>query len=242
MRNIKLTLEYDGTDFCGWQWQPNVRTVQETLQNALSGLLEETPKLCAAGRTDAGVHAVGQVSNFKNSTKLDVNSIRLGLNRLLPDDVVVVDAQDVSENFHARHDAIKREYRYVISKRRRALGREFSWYCPYDLNVGQIQKATKVLIGRHVFKAFSRQVANEEHYLSNVESLVWQDNPDEMILRICANRFLHNMIRIIVGTLIDVGRGKMTLEQLAEVLESQDRDNAGATAPAKGLTLETVYY
>lgn len=242
MRNIKLTLEYDGANFSGWQWQPRDRTVQGTLQHAIAKLLQETPKIYAAGRTDAGVHALGQVANFKTASALDLNSIRSGLNSYLPSDVVVLEAEEVGTDFHARYSAVKRVYRYVISKRFRAIGRNYSWFCKYDLDLEKIRQASRHLIGEHVFAAFCRESEEEPHYLSSVESLNWSETEDEVILQICANRFLHSMVRIIVGTMVDVGRGRLHPDQVKNILESRDRNRAGFSVPPQGLFLERVYY
>lgn len=242
MRNIKLTLEYDGTDFNGWQWQPSRRTVQGTLQSAVDNLVQESPKLYAAGRTDAGVHALGQVVNFKTNTILDLASIRQGLNSYLPSDLVVLNTEEVDEGFHARFDAEKRKYRYVISKRPLAIGRQFSWFCKYDLDFSRMQKASNFLLGEHVFSSFCKETEDEEHYLSNVERAVWQEDENQATFEICARRFLRHMVRVIVGTLVDVGRGRLEPGEFKEILESKDRRRAGTTAPAKGLRLERVYY
>ncbi|MFQ5824848.1 MAG: tRNA pseudouridine(38-40) synthase TruA [bacterium] len=242
MRNIKLTLEYDGTNFCGWQWQPKGRTVQDTLQCSLKELLQESPTVIASGRTDAGVHALGQVVNFKTENTLDLNSICLGLNSFLPSDITILQAEEVDEKFHARFDAVKRKYRYVISKRPKAVGRYYSWFCKYDLNLDKIKKASEVLIGEHEFFAFSRANDEELHYLCNLESARWKETEEEIILDICANRFLHNMVRIIVGTMVDVGRGKLAPEEMKNIMETRNRDRAGFTAPPQGLFLVKVYY
>ncbi len=242
MRNIKLTLEYDGAHFCGWQWQPTGRTIQGALENAIEKLLQEKPKIIAAGRTDAGVHALGQVVNFKTESTLDLNSIRLGLNSYLPNESIVIKTEEVDEKFHARFAAIKRKYRYVISKRPRAIGRQYSWYCKYSLDLDKIKTASGYLIGEHVFAAFSKKIEDESHYLSNVESVDWQDTHDEIIMEICANRFLHNMVRIIVGTMVEVGRGRLKPEVIKNILGTKDRDKAGNNVPPQGLFLEKIYY
>lgn len=242
MRNIKLTLEYDGTDFCGWQWQPKGRTIQGTLLSSLKELLQESPVVTAAGRTDAGVHALGQVANFRTENTLNPNSIRLGLNSFLPSDVRILEAEEVDETFHARHDAVKREYRYVISKRPKAVGRQYSWYCRNNVDLDKIKKATEYLIGEHVFAAFAKPNAEEPHYLCNVDSTLWKETEDDIIFEICANRFLHNMVRTIIGTMVEVGRGKLAPVEIKNILESRNRHRAGFTAPPQGLFLVKVYY
>lgn len=241
-RNIKLILEYDGANFSGWQWQPKDRTVQATLQHAVSKLLQEMPKIYAAGRTDSGVHALGQVANFKTASDLDLIAIRLGLNSYLPPDAVVLKAEEVDDAFHARYSAVKRVYRYVISKRFRAITRNYSWFCKYALDVELMRAASGHLIGEHVFTAFCRESEEEPHYLSKVESLEWTETEDAVMLQICANRFLHSMVRIIVGTMVDVGRGRLKPDEVKNILDSRDRNRAGFSVPPQGLFLERVYY
>ncbi|NIR52776.1 tRNA pseudouridine(38-40) synthase TruA [candidate division KSB1 bacterium] len=242
MRNIKLVLEYDGTNFCGWQWQPKGRSIQGTLQDAIRRLLQKKTKITASGRTDAGVHALGQVANFYTESSLGVNSIRLGLNSYLPRDVVVLHVEEADAGFHARYDARRRKYRYIISKRPRAIGWQFAWYCKYALDLERIRAAAAHLVGQHTFSAFCKPRKNESHYLCKVEKIEWRETPDEILMGIEANRFLHHMVRIIVGTMVDVGREKMKPETVKAILESQDHSNAGSVAPAHGLFLENVYY
>lgn len=242
MRNIKLVLEYDGTDFYGWQWQPKGRTVQGTVQSALKQLLREKVKLIAAGRTDAGVHALGQVANFRTRSELSEETIRQGLNYYLPHDVVVVEAAEVEDAFHARYSAVKRTYRYKISTRPRAIGRQFFWRCPYELDVEKMREASACLRGEHVFTAFCKPNKEEPHYLCNVETAEWREEEDTVVFEITANRFLHHMVRILVGTLVDVGRGKLRPDEVQAILESGDRHRAGFVAPAAGLFLTKVHY
>lgn len=235
-------MEYDGTDFSGWQWQPNVRTVQAVVEGALKEMLRETPRVVASGRTDAGVHALAQVVNFRTERSINPESLRRGLNSLLPRDVVVKDAEEVDDGFHARYDAVKRQYRYVIAKRMRALGRQYAWFCKYNLDLQNIRRASEYLIGEHVFSAFSRAIVDEKHYICNVKSIDWQESGDDITFEICANRFLHNMVRIIVGTLVEVGRGQLTANQVEQILQSRDRNMAGLTVPPHGLFLKRVFY
>lgn len=242
MRNIKLVIEYDGTDFLGWQWQPEGRTVQRELQSALKQLLQDTPKVYAAGRTDSGVHALGQVVNFKTGQRLDLHAIQAGLNSYLPSDVRVLSAVKVDERFHARFSAVGRVYRYVISKRQRAVARQYSWFCKYELDVSLMKEASQFLLGTHNFQAFSKRNEEESHYLSRVERLHWEDAGDELVMEIEANRFLHNMVRIIVGNMVDVGRGRLSPVKLREILENGERMHAAVKTPPHGLSLVKVNY
>ncbi|MFQ5648834.1 MAG: tRNA pseudouridine(38-40) synthase TruA [bacterium] len=242
MRNIKLVLEYDGSKYYGWQWQPRGRTIQGELQRSLQKLLQESTKVIAAGRTDSGVHALGQVVNFKTENTLDVPSIRLGINSYLPGDVRVLSAVQVHDTFHARFDARSRVYRYVISKRPRAVGRQYAWYCKYLLEVAEMKRASSHLLGSHRFTAFSRVIEEEPHYLCEVYSLCWKETNDEIEMEICANRFLHHMVRLIVGTMVEVGRGKLTPGRVQEILASGSRKDAGSAVPPQGLFLVSVNY
>ena len=242
MRNIKLVLEYDGTDFCGWQLQPKERTVQGVLQSCLKQLLRESPTVHASGRTDAGVHALGQVANFKTKTKLTLDSIQNGVNSYLPADVRVLSVEEAGEEFHSRYDAVKRTYRYVIAKKRLAVGRQYSWFCKYKLDLSKIRSASEFLIGKHSFEAFAKLNEEEKHYLCNVESVRWQESEEDFSFTISANRFLHHMIRIIVGTMIDVGRGKLLPGDIKDMLASGDRKRAGSVVSAHGLFLVRVDY
>ncbi|MCH7673705.1 tRNA pseudouridine(38-40) synthase TruA [candidate division KSB1 bacterium] len=242
MRNIKLVLEYDGTDFCGWQLQPKDRTVQGVLQSSLKQLLRELPTIYASGRTDAGVHALGQVANFKTENQLTLDSIQNGVNSYLPADVRVLSVEEAGEEFHSRYDAVKRTYRYVIAKKMLAVGRQYSWFCKYKLDLSKIRSASEFLIGKHSFEAFAKLNEEEKHYLCNVESVRWQESEEDFSFTISANRFLHHMIRIIVGTMIDVGRGKLLPGDIKDMLASGERKRAGSVVSAHGLFLVRVDY
>lgn len=242
MRNIKAILEYDGADFNGWQWQPKGRTVQGVLQSSLERLIRESPKVISAGRTDAGVHALGQVVNFKTETRLKPQQIKSGLNSYLPDDIRVLEVQEVPQQFHARHDATKRFYRYVISTRPKAIGRQYAWHCRYALDLGKMKTAASFLPGSHVFKGFAKLIENEPHYLCDVESAQWIDSDDRLVFEISANRFLHHMVRMIVGTLVEVGRGKYAPEYVKQILDVKELQRVIVVAPPQGLFLVKVYY
>jgi tRNA pseudouridine38-40 synthase len=242
MRNVKLVIEYDGTNFCGWQRQPNVRTVQEELERSLSNIAQETVILNSSGRTDTGVHALGQVANFKTQSLLPIKTFVSGGNAFLPSDVRILEAQDVEMDFNARYSARSRCYRYAISKRPVAIDRNYAWYVSAPLDVMALQKASDYLIGEKDFQSFCQAKADVSHYICNVVSAVWKEEADRLLFEIIANRFLHNMVRIIVGTLVNVGRGKNTSEMVLEILAARDRCLAGSTAPARGLFLVRVNY
>lgn len=242
MRNIKLVLEYDGTNFHGWQYQPDLRTVQGEIQTTLKTIFRSDMNVIGAGRTDTGVHARGQVANFLIEHAMPVNTITAALNGNLPRDIRIISAKEVAENFHARYDAIKRHYSYTITRQEKALNRFYVWCHKSELNVEKMQQASEYLLGEHDFKAFCHADESANHYRCFVEKVVWEQKQELLILNIIANRFLHNMVRIIVGTMINVGRGYTAVEQLTQILKSRDRKKAGPTVPAKGLCLEKVYY
>jgi tRNA pseudouridine38-40 synthase len=242
VRNIKLTLEYDGTDFCGWQYQPQQRSVQGELESALGRLTQQKVVVTAAGRTDAGVHALGQVANFHTTSALPMQVFLRGTNALLPYDVRVLDAEEVPDSFSARYSASSRTYRYVISENLRAIGRHYAWHQPAALDIGAMQEAAAALQGDHDFESFCQAGAGLDHYRCLVHHAEWREAGDEFIFEICANRFVHNMVRIIVGTCVEVGRGALTPRAIADILSAQDRRSAGRTAPAHGLFLLRVVY
>lgn len=242
MRNIKLVIEYDGTDFIGWQQQLEDRTVQGELMKALQNLSQESPTIYGAGRTDSGVHALGQVANFKTGSSLSENSIKKGLNFYLPRDINVISAEEVGDKFHARFSAKNREYRYCIARRMKPIGRKYSWFCKYDLDLDKIKQASEHLIGGHVFSAFSKYSEEEKHYLSDVKYIEWREENEEITMEICANRFLHNMVRIIVGALVEVGRGKLQPTDIKKILKNGKRENVCFTVPPHGLFLYRINY
>lgn len=242
MRNLKLTLQYDGTDFCGWQLQPRGRTVQGVFEAAAARLFQKPVRAVASGRTDSGVHALAQVVNLKTENPLGLSKIRLGLNRYLPPDVRVLHVEEAEASFHARFDAVRRVYEYRITTVPVAVGRQYTWFCRYRLNVHDMAVAAEFLQGDHVFEAFSKINPEEEHYRCVVESAAWKASGTTLFFEICANRFLHGMVRLIVGTLVDAGRGKIPPAFVGEILASRDRSLAGAAAPAQGLFLKEVMY
>jgi tRNA pseudouridine38-40 synthase len=241
-RNIKLEIEYDGTDFHGWQIQPNLRTVQGEIQEKLETILGHNVNLIGAGRTDVGVHAWGQVANFKTTSELDKKSIINGLNGLLPDDIVIKKAQDVNLNFNSRYDAKSRLYKYRIHLGRTAILRNYVWKVSYSLNLENIFEATERIEGEHDFSSFCVAESTKDNNVCNVFSANWEKSGDELIFKIEADRFLHTMVRSLVGTLVEVGRGYFSVSDFVNIMEAKDRKKAGPTAPACGLYLAEVKY
>ena len=243
MRNIKIIIEYDGTDFVGWQRQANGRSVQEELEKILRMLTDEYVTVTGAGRTDAGVHARGQVANFKIESPISVNDLHRALNGLLTDDIAVHSAEEVPENFSARYSARERLYRYFISRSSTAIERKYCWQLSYPLNVDVMNQACALIRETTNFQSFCKANSGVEDYLCNILEAEWKSpSPRQLIFSIRANRFLHGMVRAIVGTIVDVGREHITLEEFKEIIHAKDRRKAGMAAPPQGLFLEEVVY
>ena len=241
-RNIKLEIEYDGTDFHGWQTQPKLRTVQGEIQEKLKTILRHEITLIGAGRTDAGVHALGQVANFKTDNQLDGESILEGLNGLLADDVVIKKVQEVDPGFHSRYGATGRLYKYRVYRGKTALLRRYAWEVLYSLNLDEIRDATEEIQGEHDFSSFCVAESAKENNVCGVTDATWEQSGDELIFRIEANRFLHTMVRSLVGTLLEVGRGYFSVADFVDIMKAKDRRKAGPTAPPRGLYLVEVKY
>ncbi len=243
MRNIKLVLEYLGTNYHGFQKQPGLITIQSELERVFSLLLREKISVTAAGRTDAGVHARYQVVNFKTSSMMELLRFKWSANTLLPYDIVVTSAQDVDLSFNARWFAVAREYTYYLLNRSHASAFKAEWTYFYarPLDVKAMNKAVKYLRGMQDFEAFTSSLPRK-HYIRNVYATECARIDDMIEVRIEANSFLHNMVRIIVGTLIQVGTGQRSPGDMRKILESKDRSLAGPTAPARGLVLTGVRY
>lgn len=252
MRNIKLTLEYDGTEFCGWQVQKvkskkekrKNRTIQGELEKALSKILNKKIKVIGSGRTDSGVHALGQVANFKTNSKLPLKNIQKALNGILPQSVAVIKIEEVPLNFHARFDAKSKTYRYSIlnSQFNRPLLNNHFHRVPYPLNFPLMKKEIKCLKGRNDFKSFQASDKKERSSVRVISKINLSKKVNLIFLDVTANGFLYNMVRNIAGTLLEIGRGKFPPGSMKKILRAKNRKLAGPTAPAKGLTLREVKY
>ncbi len=244
MRNIKLTLSYDGTDFNGWQTQPGFRTVQETLENAIAALTSERIRVNASGRTDTGVHAVGQVVNFYSDTRHSPEVLVRAINAQLPPDVVVAEAADMPEDFDANRDAKRKLYRYVIHDGPvpNLFLRRYYHHSSHRLDDAAMRRAAEPLRGRHDFHSFETGWPNRTSSVRTITHLALSRMRDWIWLDVEADGFLYNMVRAIAGTLMNVGRGYWPEAQVAEILKAEDRREAGPTAPAQGLFLMRVSY
>ena len=245
-RNIKIILEYDGTNYHGWQSQSGSAsaTIQETLERALKELTGEDVKTYASGRTDAGVHALGHVVNFRTEKRIPSEAWAPALNHLLPEDIRALSSEDVPEDFHARYSATGKIYRYVILNRHApsALHRSRAWLVERKLNLSAMRRAAGVLIGKHDFSAFRSSACGAKTPVRKLTALAIMKRGDFVEILLEADAFLMHMARNIVGTLVDVGLGRYTMDAVKQMLSSCNRSKAGRTAPACGLYLVRVLY
>jgi tRNA pseudouridine38-40 synthase len=244
MRNIKLTISYDGTDFHGWQRQAGLRTVQETLEEAIKRLTLECAPTTASGRTDAGVHALAQVAHFLTTSQLSTDTLVRGLNAFLPPDLRILEAEDKPQAFHATLDARSKRYRYVIDNEPIAnpFQLRYCWHVRRPLDETAMDRAGQFLRGRHDFHSFETDWPNRMSSVRTILDLCVVRSGDFVTIEVEADGFLYNMVRSIAGTLVWVGLGKRPTEWVAEVLAAEDRVAAGPTAPARGLFLVEVRY
>ena len=244
MRNLKLTIEYDGTSYAGWQTQAGRPTIQQTLEDAVHRITGERVHVQGSGRTDSGVHALGQAANFRTHAKIPAAKLRLALNALLPPDIVVRRVREAPPDFHAQFDARWKTYRYTILNDRvpTALDRFFCHQVPVPLDVRAMRRAARSLVGRHDFQAFRSEGWREKDTVRTIRRLTIAKTGRYVHLTVEGNGFLYNMVRAIAGTLIDIGRGKRPPEDMQKILASRDRKQAGPTAPARGLCLISVKY
>lgn len=243
MENIKLLLEYDGTNYVGWQVQPNGPSIQAELEKALGQILQKPVVTVAAGRTDAGVHARGQVVSFNIPKSVPLPQLVKSLNGHLPEDIVVLSIDSVSPDFHARYSALWRVYRYCLAFRPTAIQRNYSWYVGgYDIDERLLQACANSVIGDWDFSSFCKRDTNVDHFRCTVEKSQWTQSGSGIVYEIRANRFLYGMVRALVGTMVEVARGYREFTTFAEILAAKDRTKAGMAAPAKGLFLEEIIY
>ncbi|HXJ48463.1 MAG TPA: tRNA pseudouridine(38-40) synthase TruA [Candidatus Acidoferrum sp.] len=250
MRHIRLVVEYDGTELCGWQRQANGPTVQGHLEAALGKLLAHEVTVTGASRTDAGVHARGQVASFRTERTIPLHGVRRGLNSLLPPAIAVTSASEAADDFHPRFSATGKHYRYLVFTRgdRSPLWRSRAWHHPGGLDLAAMRQAGGALIGEHDFAAFRAAGCTARTTVRHIEEIAIGEagdaasDPHLVAIDVRGNAFLRNMVRIVVGTLVEVGEGRRPVGQVAEILASRDRTQAGLTAPAHGLELVSVRY
>ena len=244
MRNIKLTIEYDGTNYVGWQRQKNGKSIEETIEKAIREITGEEVRINGSSRTDAGVHAKGQTANFSTTSKIPGQKFSSAINSKLPNDIVILDSLEVNGDFHSRYSSLGKKYSYKILNRKQqpAYLRSFVEHCPYELNYTLMVNASKAFLGSHDFTAFKSTGSSVKTSVRTIRSIELTKKEDLITLNIEGDGFLYNMVRIIAGTLIDVGRGKIPYDSIPDIIDSKDRNRAGKTAGASGLCLEKVYY
>ncbi|MCI9122910.1 MAG: tRNA pseudouridine(38-40) synthase TruA [Eubacterium sp.] len=244
MKRIKLTVAYDGTNYHGWQVQPNGITIEEVLNQALTKLLKEPITVTGASRTDAGVHALGNVAVFDTDTRIPPDKISYALNQRLPEDIVIQDSCEVSPDFHPRHCDSRKTYEYKIVNRTfpLPLRRHDTLFFYRALNVENMRRAADYFIGTHDFKSFCSVHTQAETTVRTIYELTVAKEQDILTIRVCGSGFLYNMVRILAGTLLQVGTGERQPDQIPAVLEACDRMAAGPTAPAHGLTMVGIQF
>ena len=240
----KLTLSYDGSLFCGWQRQSDSPSVQQTLENALGTLLREEVQVTGAGRTDAGVHALRYVAHFDSHSDFDCGLLCRKLNAILPASVAVHSVENAAPDFHARFDAVRREYKYYLHRSKDPFAGRYSYLYAYpELDLDVMNKAASLLVGTHDFSSFEKVGSDNKTSVCTVYEAVWEAaDSDHWCFTIAADRFLRNMVRAIVGTLLEVGRGKRSVGSITTLLESRDRCSAGESVPGHALFLSGVEY
>jgi len=237
-----LTVEYDGSQFNGWQIQVGVSTVQETLEAALSRVANHPVRVTGAGRTDTGVHAEQMFAHFDTAQNIDTEQLSYKLNAFLPQDIAVKNIHPVLDTAHARFDATARSYRYFIHRHKNPFLNDFSWYLQKDLDLDLMNQAAKLLLQYEDFKSFSKTHTDVKTYLCDVKEAYWQQTDNQLIFNITADRFLRNMVRAVVGTLVEVGLHKLTRADFEQIIEARNRSKAGFSVPAKGLFLTKIMY
>jgi len=244
LNNYKLIIQYDGTDYAGWQIQKNANSVQQEITNAVNTILREEVNLIGSGRTDTGVHALGQAANFRTEQELDKPRFLLSLNSVLPYSISVTKIDKVDESFHARYDAKSRSYIYLISKIKSPFYKKYSLFVPgfdrYDF--GKLKSHSKLLLGEHDFTSFSRKISETENKNCVIKHIGWRNQKHLVIFYIEANRFLHGMVRTIIGTLIHSVKAELNEDFIVNVFNDKDRESAKEAVAAKGLFLFKVRY
>jgi len=244
-KNFKIIIEYDGTNFFGWQKQPDTKTVQGEIEKALTLILNQKIKITGSGRTDAGVHAMGQVANFHADTNILPQKIKAALNSLIKDPIVIRDCHLVADSFHARYNAVSKEYHYFILNRQdpRAIARMYQWHIKFPLDIKAMTQCCKAITGVFDFKSFEntgspRSSTIRQVFFANISQL----NHQRLVFKICASGFLKYMVRNLIGTIVLAGLNKISIDGFNQILEAKDRSLAGQTAPSHGLFLKKVNY
>ncbi|ENY8714437.1 tRNA pseudouridine(38-40) synthase TruA [Clostridioides difficile] len=243
MRNIKIKIQYNGKNYCGWQKQPDSLGIQGTIERAIYDITKEETSLIGSGRTDSGVHAIGQIANFKINSGISIENIPTALNAKLPKDISVIEACEVNDDFHSRYSAKGKTYKYLVynSKFRNPILSEVSYQVKYELDFDKMCSEAKSLLGTHDFKGFMSSGSSVKDTVRTIYDIDISKKDDLITFEISGNGFLYNMVRIIIGTLVDMGRGRIN-EPFLDIIQSKTRSRCGHTAPAQGLFLKKVHY
>lgn len=244
MRNIKLTIEYDGKEYNGWQKQPNHLNIQGEIEKAIESIIREKVELIGSGRTDSGVHAFGQVANFKMESEFPIEKMATAINSKLKKSIRIIKAEEVPLEFHSRYHCHKKTYSYIIdnSEQGTAIYRNYAYHVSKQLDITAMQKAAKYLIGEHDFSSFKSSGTSSKSSVRIIYDAKVTKEQERVIISLTGNGFLYNMVRIISGTLVQVGIGDTKPEEIKNILEAKDRTKAGKTLPAQGLFLMHVDY
>lgn len=244
MRNIKLEIEYDGKDYQGWQKQPNKLNIQGEIERAIQNITGEEVDLIGSGRTDAGVHAFGQVANFKINSEFSIEKMAVAINSQLKQSIRIKKAEEVSEDFHSRYHCHQKTYSYIIdnSEQGSAIYRGLTYHVAQPLDIDGMQKAANYLVGEHDFSSFKSSGTSSKSSVRTIYKAQILKEQDRVVIMLTGSGFLYNMVRIISGTLVEIGLGNMKPEEMLTILEAKDRQKAGKTLPAHGLFLMSVDY
>lgn len=244
MRNIKLTIEYDGKEFNGWQKQLNKLNIQGTIEKVISDITKEEIELIGSGRTDAGVHALGQVANFRTNSTIPIEKFAIAINSRLKKSIVIKKAEEVPDRFHSRYNCKQKTYRYVInnSETGSAIYRNLEYNIKMPLDVNKMQEAANYFVGEHDFTGFKASGTSSKSSVRTIYKAEIRKEGDRIIIELTGNGFLYNMVRIISGTLVDVGLGKIMPDDIENIIKMKDRSKAGKTLPPQGLFLVKVEY
>jgi len=244
MRNIKLTIEYDGKGFNGWQKQPNKLNIQGEIEAVIEGITGEKVELIASGRTDAGVHSFGQVANFKTNSTIPIDKFPIEINSKLKKSIIIKSAEEVDERFHSRYNCKQKTYKYVINNNDfpSAIYRNLEYHIPQKLDVNLMKKAIKYFEGEHDFAGFKASGTSSKSSVRTIYNAEIKEENNRICIYLTGNGFLYNMVRIVSGTLVEVGLGKIKPEEIPNIIEAKDRQRAGKTLPPQGLYLMEVEY
>jgi tRNA pseudouridine38-40 synthase len=242
VKNYKLIIQYDGTNYAGWQIQKNADSVQQRITDTLAVLLKEKVVLTGSGRTDAGVHALGQAANFQTEVNFDKSKLVYQLNSILPNDIAILSLEEAQPGFNARFDAKKRTYFYLISRNKSPFLNKYSYFYHRNIDTNELNNLSSHILGKYDCSSFCKKKSEVENKVCEIYSAHWKESKELLFFEIQADRFLHGMVRTVVGTLLYAGLNKLDKNYLESVIKSCDRDNAGEAVPAKGLFLYKVRY